>query len=182
MTHDPRRHPEPGLTARRTITGFSLKEFSQPPDCRLPWHSHEHASICFVASGFYAERAGGRAGICQFTVDHLEASRRFGRDTLARTKGASVRAKIQFAGVESDPAALNADEQMAKANLPNANLCFFEKGTNHSFLSPFDGPHDDKFWLAAAKKQVSEFVTDGTAFTTVGASIERGADRCLTRL
>ena len=133
-------------------------------------------------AGCEAERAGGRGGICQFDIDHLEASRRFGRDTLARTKGASVRAKIQFAGVESDPAALNDDEQKAKANLPNAKLCFFEKGTNHSFLSPFDGPHDDKFWLAAAKKQVAEFVTDGTAFTTVGASIERGADRCLTRL
>jgi AraC family transcriptional regulator len=51
---------ETGMTARRTVTGFSLKEFWQPPSCRLPWHEHEHASICFVASGNYAERARGR--------------------------------------------------------------------------------------------------------------------------
>src|SRR4051794_19634620 len=55
---------EPGLTARRTVAGFSLKEFSQPPNCRLPWHEHEHASICFVVSGFYAEQARGREQEC----------------------------------------------------------------------------------------------------------------------
>ena len=128
------------------------------------------------------ERAGGRNGICQFTIDQLEATRRFGRDTLARTRGASVRAKVQFAGVEADPAAFDDDELQANGNLPNSKLCFFEKGTNHSFLSPFDNPHADKFWLAAARKQVLGFVTQGTDFTTVGPSIERGAQQCLTRM
>lgn len=58
-------YAEPGMTARRSITGFSLKEFSQPPNCRLPWHEHAHASICFVVSGFYTERARGREQECQ---------------------------------------------------------------------------------------------------------------------
>ena len=58
------RHSEAGITGRRTVTGFSLKEFSQPPNCRLPWHEHEHASICFVVSGRYAERARGREQEC----------------------------------------------------------------------------------------------------------------------
>jgi len=64
MTSRALRHFEPGITARRTITGFSVKEFSQLPNCRLPWHEHEHASICFVVSGFYAERARGRDQEC----------------------------------------------------------------------------------------------------------------------
>ena len=64
MTPHALRLFEPGMTARRTIAGFSLKEFSQPPDCRLPWHEHEHASVCFVVSGFYAERARGRNQDC----------------------------------------------------------------------------------------------------------------------
>jgi AraC family transcriptional regulator len=64
MTPHVIRQSEPGITARRTITGFSLKEFSQAPNCRLPWHEHEHASICFVVSGFYAERARGRDQEC----------------------------------------------------------------------------------------------------------------------
>jgi AraC family transcriptional regulator len=64
MTPHARRTLEPGITSRRTITGFSLKAFSQPPDCRLPRHEHEHASVCFVVSGFYAERARGREHEC----------------------------------------------------------------------------------------------------------------------
>jgi len=59
------RHSESGMTARRMIAGFSLKEFAQPPNCRLPWHEHTHASVCFVASGFYAERARGREQECE---------------------------------------------------------------------------------------------------------------------
>ena len=65
MTSHAHRHADPGMTARRTIAGFSLKEFSQPPHCRLPWHEHAHASICFVASGSYADRARGREQECQ---------------------------------------------------------------------------------------------------------------------
>jgi AraC family transcriptional regulator len=64
MAPHPFREREPGITARRTVAGFSLKEFSQPPNCRLPWHEHEHASVCFVVSGFYAERTRGRVQEC----------------------------------------------------------------------------------------------------------------------
>jgi AraC family transcriptional regulator len=47
---------ELGITRKLTIAGFTLKEFSQPPYRRLPWHVHNDASICFVVSGSYAER------------------------------------------------------------------------------------------------------------------------------
>jgi AraC family transcriptional regulator len=52
------------MTAVRNVAGFSLKEFSQPPNCRLPLHEHEHASVCFVVSGSYAERARGHVHEC----------------------------------------------------------------------------------------------------------------------
>lgn len=52
------------MTARRTIAGFSLKAFAQAPNFHLRWHEHEHPSICFVVSGFYAERARGREQEC----------------------------------------------------------------------------------------------------------------------
>ena len=53
-----------GLTERKTIAGFSIKEFSQPPYRRLPWHEHDDASICFVASGSYTELARGQEREC----------------------------------------------------------------------------------------------------------------------
>ncbi len=58
MSHDV------GLTARQAITGFVLTEFVQAPHRRLPWHEHASASVCFVVSGTYAERARGRELEC----------------------------------------------------------------------------------------------------------------------
>ena len=55
---------ELGIVASRTIPGFSVKEFRQPPYRRLPWHAHAHASICFVARGSYAEHVRGRVEDC----------------------------------------------------------------------------------------------------------------------
>jgi AraC family transcriptional regulator len=55
---------ELGLTKRMKIGGLSLSRFSQPPERRLPWHEHDDASICFVASGGYSERIGSRASDC----------------------------------------------------------------------------------------------------------------------
>jgi AraC family transcriptional regulator len=59
-------HPisESGLTGRRTIAGFLIKEFSQPPFRRLPWHEHHDASICFVVYGSYSERLCGAGWKC----------------------------------------------------------------------------------------------------------------------
>lgn len=53
-----------GLTREQTLHGFSIKEFSQPPQRRLPWHEHANASMCYVVSGSYAERARGRDQEC----------------------------------------------------------------------------------------------------------------------
>ena len=55
---------ELGLTRWRTMSAFSIREFSQPPNRRLPWHEHREASICFVLSGSYLERIGGVERAC----------------------------------------------------------------------------------------------------------------------
>lgn len=53
-----------GLASRRTVSGFLISEFTQPPHRRLPWHEHPYASFCFVVSGHYAERVRGREEEC----------------------------------------------------------------------------------------------------------------------
>ena len=45
-----------GLARTRSMGGFRLTEFAQPPHRHLPWHEHHAASLCFVAAGSYAER------------------------------------------------------------------------------------------------------------------------------
>jgi hypothetical protein len=64
MTADEHPVSEKGMTRRRMIAGFSIKEFSQPPFRRLPWHEHHDASICFVVSGSYTERLCGAEWEC----------------------------------------------------------------------------------------------------------------------
>ena len=58
------RSAEIGIAASRSIPGFTIKEFRQPPHRRLPWHEHVHASICFVVSGSYSERVRDREQEC----------------------------------------------------------------------------------------------------------------------
>jgi AraC family transcriptional regulator len=60
------RHPatELGLTRTKAIAGFALKEFTQPPHRRLPWHEHGDASICFVVAGSYGEWMRGQDREC----------------------------------------------------------------------------------------------------------------------
>jgi hypothetical protein len=53
-----------GMARTRVMGGFQLKEFSQPPHRRLPWHEHRDASICFVVAGSYAERMRGQDREC----------------------------------------------------------------------------------------------------------------------
>ena len=48
-----------GFTRAKTIAGFAIKEFWQPPYRRLPWHEHQEASICYVVAGSYMERVRG---------------------------------------------------------------------------------------------------------------------------
>ena len=64
MTADAHPVSETGMTGRRMIAGFSIKEFSQPPFRSLPWHEHHDASICFVVSGSYTERLAGADWEC----------------------------------------------------------------------------------------------------------------------
>jgi AraC family transcriptional regulator len=55
---------ELGMVGHKALTGFSVKEFRQPPLRHLSWHEHRHASICFVVAGSYEERVRGRSTEC----------------------------------------------------------------------------------------------------------------------
>lgn len=52
---------------RGELSGLVLTEFAQPPDFRVPRHSHECATILFVLKGFAADRMTGRVHECNST-------------------------------------------------------------------------------------------------------------------
>lgn len=65
MNPGPRSASEWGIAGQRTVAGFSVKKFAQPPSRRLPWHEHAAASLCFVVSGSYTERTRSGSSLKQ---------------------------------------------------------------------------------------------------------------------
>jgi len=123
----------------------------------------------------------GRSGICTFKIDHLRTVNNYGVSVIRNAR--PLVNKIQFVGVESDPAA-NSDsirkiaERMGYPSSANSHACFYKKGANHSLLSPFDSPAEDKFWKKALLEDATEFVLNGRGFRESGKSTEDDFARC----
>ncbi len=120
--------------------------------------------------GCEQERAGGRGGYCQFRLQHLDAIQRFGQSAFATLS--QVQVPVQLVGVEADGTANNATQLAAAQRLPQARICFWSKGANHSLLSRHDSPRENKFWLPGLLAQTERWIVQGEFFQTAGASAE----------
>ncbi|GAA5217060.1 alpha/beta hydrolase [Corallincola platygyrae] len=93
-----------------------------------------------------AERAAGRAGICNFKVINLFAVDDFGRSVLsAYAQAESLAIDIQLIGVENDTGAdpfaidLLAQQILVLRGDQGSGFCLYEEGVvPHSFLSKYD--------------------------------------------
>ena len=123
--------------------------------------------------GCEEERSTGRAGICDFQVQHLRGAADFAEDT-ARLRQKLAGTKTQIVGVEADGAADNgATKRVAEG--AGAALCLYPKGVPHSFLSRFDNPKAERYWLPTVSAQVTGFLANGSPVPTSGTSTEGGA-------
>lgn len=138
------------------------------PDKRIGW-----------GEGCEKERARGRAGYCQFAFENLRAVQRFGQETAARAETIAI--QVQNAGVVGDGAA--SPDAIAKVGdaLSWGSTCFFPRGVNHSLLSRFDSPDEDKYWIPAVLEQASRFAAEGRSFDRAGSGGVAGYPLCRTR-
>jgi len=120
------------------------------------------------------EREGGRGGYCQFRLRHLRAVQRLGQETLAQLN--QIQVPVQIVGVEDDGTASNFAQLEAHRRLSQSQICFFQKGANHSLFSRYDSPHEDKFWLTALERMTVAFVQTGQYFHAEGQP--EGEPRC----
>lgn len=125
--------------------------------------------------GCEAERAGGRGGYCQFTPALVRAVQLVGKEALAQA--ARVKTTVQVVGVEGDWAADNVAIGRAVRRLPFVRACLFRQGANHSLLSRYDAPEENKFWLPTLEQQAVGFLADADFFP-VTAGGEEGLARC----
>jgi len=121
------------------------------------------------------ERAGGRAGICQFNLRKIMAGRDLGHDALKVHVRGLTRAQVdgvQVVFTEGDGAvSVQAVQKLATklgARKGSGHSCGFDKAIGHSFLSAFDTPQENKYWLSEVTRTVAAFLTDGTPFEQEG--------------
>jgi len=164
----------------RGILGAALFDINPPSDSFLPplvalmpEYPAKWDDSCEV------ERAGGRGGYCQFRLRALRGMQRLGQETLARLH--EVKVPIQIVGVEKDGTASNGAQKEASQRLPHNQICLFEKGANHSLLSRFDSPFEDKFWIAPLNTMSLHFIEHGNYFETAESATELGLMRCKAR-
>ncbi len=129
------------------------------------------------------EMSRGRAGVCTFRLHQLQSVQSFGK-TIANT-ARSIYPKIQIVGVTGDKAASTEYIQIAAKKLgwsldnnENVSVCLYKNGANHSLLSKYDSPDENKFWLSSMLKDSNNFIEDGKFFPTKGDSGEFGLPSC----
>ncbi len=113
------------------------------------------------------ERALGRAGGCEFTISNLFTAIEFGQDVMSSAGNVSPKTQIQILGAEGETNANNKLTAKVFSQLLDRNdgkveplsACFYPKGSNHSLVSRFDAPEENKFWLSSLLEDVSSFVS-----------------------
>lgn len=110
------------------------------------------------------ERDLGRAGTCDFTLDKISAVQKYGELLMNRELPQNL--QIQIVGVDRDPTAdvsamIKMYERMNLETTSDASFCLLPKSFNHSLLSRFDSPSEDKFWIPSLLDQITSFVDHG---------------------
>lgn len=122
--------------------------------------------------GCEVERNAGRAGICQFTAEIGATARNFGTSTVTKAQHSAQEGTVAVIYVEDDQAV----NTVAVQNLAlkygighdSKYICGMDKVVGHSFLSPYDNPTEDKFWLTEVTQKVAKFLTSGVALQQDG--------------
>lgn len=136
--------------------------------------------------GCYNERDKGRAGICDFKKKHVLAGRDLGSHDYDSLKGPlpnAVGGGVQFVFVEGDGAVSThwVQELATKSGVAKTTpyICGFDAAVGHSFLSTYDNPDQNKYWLDEVTRKVADYLGKGTALPQSGSvSAERGWPRC----
>ncbi len=123
-----------GLARSATIAGYAIAEFRQPPDHWLPPHEHSDASLCFVLSGSYTERVGGRDEECAPHAMVLKPAGERHADRFGRLGATCLLVEIpprRLAGIES-----LRDLTAQPALVRNARLAGFGRSLYREFTTP----------------------------------------------
>jgi len=120
------------------------------------------------------ERRMGRAGICQFTASIGATARNFGQVALDNARPLPA-GEMEIIFVEDDAAvSTKAVQDLAKryglmrSTAASKYVCGMDAVVGHSFLSPYDNPDENKFWLNEVTGKIVDYLVKGTALKQDG--------------
>jgi len=138
---------------------------------QIPWRRNQVSSW---GPSCETERQLGRAGICHFTAAIGAAARNLGEQHSqdAETGEHVAPGSMQIVFVERD-LAVSSDEVInlaLKYGIDDSSnmICGMDAEYGHSFLSPYDNPNEDKYWLDEATQMVANYLADGQALPQGG--------------
>lgn len=126
--------------------------------------------------GCIHEREMGRAGYCEFTLGNVAAMQQYGQKTMALPVRKNV--SIQLIGVEKDAAVSNSAIAKFLSLNQTVESCNFRFPANHSLVSRFDSPSENKFWMTTLEDSMLNFVMFGENFKTTQQKLD-GLSECL---
>ena len=136
------------------------------------------------------ESGNGRAGSCSFKRTAIAGIELLGDHVLRLTKKKMKSLKmsksklpvIQYIGVDKDPVANNSKNNKLLRNLYQSGFqlsaCLYPAPANHSLISRYDTPHEDKFWLDSFLFNSSQFL-NGRPFPAIrGTNLDYYIPEC----
>lgn len=158
------------LLTMLTEMGDSLANNALNVIQRIPWMYS--TPIGWGENCEFAESAYGRKGYCAWNIGQLIAARELGRSARGRLEAGVLdnsTTVINMVTVEEDGAASSeavrniANRFAGKPNVPG--YCQLPAQFGHSFISSYDNPLQNKFWLAEASHMIAS-VAVGRNFPT----------------
>lgn len=125
--------------------------------------------------GCVYERSLSRAGYCEFTMGNLAAIQQYGITSSRLTLDKDL--VMQFVAVEKDSAVSNTAIQDFLVNKKSISSCAYRFPANHSLVSEFDSPDQEKFWLPSLERSIEDFFIYGEKFKTTQRSLD-GFNEC----
>jgi pimeloyl-ACP methyl ester carboxylesterase len=123
----------------------------------------------------YMKPMPGRAGICEFRMNHLSANQMLGKFLTRKANYRNLKnLSVQIVAVDHDVVAdvgsirKFRDYFAESSEGVRPSFCLMPVGVNHSMLSRYDAPSENKWWLNSALQRATTFVVDGKSFPKKG--------------
>ena len=153
----------------RQLISVPLMDFSDPILSSILWAASQFTWSSNTMQGWgdgcEVERRAGRAGICHFRMGQVYQAKELGAETLSLLKATDKTSTVtQIVYVEGDAAVSNPlVRELYNTYTGTKSKCVMDKAVGHSFMSRYDNPTENKYWLYETHQRVVSWLAQITS-------------------